>query len=79
MFPDVEECQIVGYGILLYEQADAVRWLLLQVTVPDVEDLVEETPYMEPEPDPVFWGDFFGIFPDFDPPSFGKGVRSCVR
>ena len=58
MLPYIEESEPVRDGILPDEQSDAVRRLLLQVAVLDIQHLVKETPDVESESDPVFGSDF---------------------
>jgi hypothetical protein len=44
---DVEECKPMIQSIFLDEKTDLVRWLRLKVAVLYVENLVEETAYVE--------------------------------
>ena len=78
MFPYVEESEPVRDGILPDEQSDAVRRILLQVTVLDIQHLVKETPDMEPESDPVFGAYLLRILSGLYPASFGKGEFELV-
>ena len=63
----VEEFEAVFQCITLYEQTDAVRRLRLKPAMLYVQDLVEETAYVEAETASVLRRYGFGIFSGFDP------------
>ena len=70
IFPYVVELQTVPQGIVLHEEPDSVGRLFLKPTMLDIQNLVEESSYMETESAAFFRTQAFGVLVSVDP-SFG--------